>query len=124
MATIYYNQADSRWANHPYISPTHPDANLKSSGCGATSAAMLISSLVKTVLPNEMADLFKKNGYRANEGTSLEAFDWLSKNYNLVMNRSSKLDDAVNCLHRGRNGNLQLCCWRFVFYRWTYYCFG
>lgn len=100
MAT-YYNQADTRWANHPYTSPTHPQANLKSSGCGPTSGAMVISSLIKTVLPNEMADLFKNNGYRANEGTSLEAFNWIAKNYNLVMSRSSKLDDAVNCLHRG-----------------------
>ena len=36
----YYNQTDSRWANHPYTSPTHPQANLKTSGCGPTSAEM------------------------------------------------------------------------------------
>ena len=32
----YYNQADNRWASHLYTSPTHPQANLKTSGCGQT----------------------------------------------------------------------------------------
>lgn len=62
----YYNQADNRWANHLYTSPTHPQANLKTSGCGPTSAAMIVTNMVKRILPNEMADIFKNNGYRAN----------------------------------------------------------
>ena len=43
----YYNQADNRWANHLYTSPTHPQANLKTSGCGPTSAAMIVTNMVK-----------------------------------------------------------------------------
>ena len=85
----YYNQADNRWANHQYASPTHPQANLKTSGCGPTSAAMIITNMVKKILPNEMADILKNNGYRANEGTSLEAFNWLGKNYNLEVKRTN-----------------------------------
>ena len=49
----YYNQADNRWANHLYTSPTHPQANLKTSGCGPTSAAMIVTNMVKKILPNE-----------------------------------------------------------------------
>lgn len=33
MARYYFSQADSRWANYPYTSPTHPNATVKSSGC-------------------------------------------------------------------------------------------
>ena len=42
----YYNQTDSRWANHPYTSPTHPQANLKTSGCGPRSAEMKDSNRI------------------------------------------------------------------------------
>ena len=45
----YYNQADNRWANHLYTSPTHPQANLKTSGCGPTSAARIVTNMVKRV---------------------------------------------------------------------------
>ena len=97
----YYNQADNRWANHLYTSPTHPQANLKTSGCGPTSAAMIVTNMVKRILPNEMADIFKNNGYRANEGTSLEAFNWLGKNYNLEVKRTNNINEAVQCLKDG-----------------------
>ena len=97
----YYNQADNRWANHLYTSPTHPQANLKTSGCGPTSAAMIVTNMVKRVLPNEMADIFKNNGYRANEGTSLEAFNWLGRNYNLEVKNTSNINEAVQCLKYG-----------------------
>ena len=97
----YYNQADSRWANHPYTSPTHPQANLKTSGCGPTSAAMIVTNMVKKILPNEMADILKNNGYRANEGTSLEAFNWLGKNYNLEVKRTNNINEAVESIRNG-----------------------
>jgi polysaccharide deacetylase len=97
----YYNQADNRWANHLYTSPTHPQANLKTSGCGPTSAAMIVTNMVKRILPNEMADILKNNGYRANEGTSLEAFNWLGKNYNLEVKRTNNINEAVQCLKDG-----------------------
>ena len=101
MGKIYYNQADSRWANYPYTSPSHPNATVKSAGCGPTSGAMVISSLVGTIYPNQMAQLFKDNGFRANEGTSLSAFPWLGQKYELTCNRVGNINDAVNCLHRG-----------------------
>ena len=97
----YYNQADSRWANHPYTSPTHPQANLKTSGCGPTSAAMIVTNMVKKILPNEMADILKNKGYRANEGTSLEAFNWLGKNYNLEVKRTNNINEAIESVRNG-----------------------
>ena len=57
MNRIYFSQADKRWANHPYPSSKYPKATIKSGGCGATSAAMIISSFVKTIYPNQMGDI-------------------------------------------------------------------
>ena len=79
----YYSQLDSRWSSKMYSSIENKSQTIGSSGCGPTSAAMIVTNMVKRILPNEMADIFKNNGYRANEGTSLEAFNWLGKNYNL-----------------------------------------
>ena len=101
MNRIYYNQADSRWANHPYTSSTHPYATIKSGGCGPTSAAMIVSSMVQTVYPNEMGDLFKKNGFRANEGTDPRAFYWISNKYGIKMTKTVYINDAVKCLKNG-----------------------
>ena len=103
MAKVYYNQADSRWANYPYTSPTHPQATIKSSGCGPTSGAMVVDSFIETetIYPNNIAQMFKDNGFRANEGTSLSAFPWLAKVYDLECHQEYSVENAVDCLHRG-----------------------
>ena len=98
MNKVYYNQADRRWANHPYTSKTHPSATVKSGGCGPTCGAMVVSNLVKVIYPNEMADLFKKNGYRANEGTDPRAFYWIANKNNIKMRKSVYISDAIECL--------------------------
>lgn len=101
MNRIYYNQADKRWANYPYPSRVYPNATVKSSGCGPTSAAMIISSFLKTIYPNEMAKLFLDNGLRADTGTSHEAFSWIAKKYNLKMKKTVYIADAVEYLKKG-----------------------
>ena len=88
MNRVYYNQADKRWANHPYPSTSYPKATIKSGGCGPTSAAMIVSSLKQTIYPNEMGDLFKSNGFRAATGTSGNAFNWIAKKYGLEMTKT------------------------------------
>lgn len=101
MNRIYYNQADKRWASHPYTSKTHPNATIKSGGCGPTCGAMIVSSMVQTIYPNEMGDLFKKNGYRGNEGTDPNAFYWISNKFGIKMTKTIYLADAVKCLKKG-----------------------
>lgn len=101
MNRIYFNQADKRWANHPYTSKTHPKATIKSGGCGPTSAAMIISSLRQTIYPNKMGDIFKANGLRANEGTLETAFNWIAKQYGLKVKRTIYINDAVEYLRKG-----------------------
>jgi Papain-like cysteine protease AvrRpt2. len=58
-----------------YDSPYGACGTIKSSGCGPTSAAMVISSYGKSVDPPTMAGLFADNGFRiCGQGTAYEAF--------------------------------------------------
>lgn len=98
---VYYNQADSRWANYPYTSNAHPYATVKSSGCGPTSGAMVLSTYVSTMFPNQVAQMFKDNGFRAEEGTSLSAFPWIAQKYGFKFEQTNNIYKAVEYLHRG-----------------------
>lgn len=98
----YYNQADSRWANKMYSSIGDKSQTMKSSGCGPTAAAIVISSSKGTILPTTMANLFVDNGYRtAGSGTAWAAFSFTADyfgfdeyhstgNYNTAMNYLKK----------------------------------
>lgn len=101
MGKIYYNQADSRWAKHPYPSKNHPSATIKSGGCGATSAAMIVSSFKDIIYPNQMGDIFLNMGLRGLEGTLPQAFDFIAQKYDLKHEIKWKLDDAMACLKSG-----------------------
>ena len=75
----YYNQADSRWANILYTSTGNRSQTMKSSGCGPTAAAMIVSSSKGAILPTTMAQLFVDNGYRTSgNGTAWAAFPFVA----------------------------------------------
>jgi hypothetical protein len=72
MKTVHYSQGDKRWRDHPYANDANPKATVRSSGCGPSSAAMVVSSMTNLkVTPPEMADLSLKFGTRGKKGT-----DW------------------------------------------------
>lgn len=102
---IYYNQADSRWASHKYPSPSLPNATIKSGGCGATSSAMIISSLTnKTIRPDTLGDIFVKKGIRVNGGTdTIKAAKYIHDTYNIEYKRLKDKDnnDLINHLANG-----------------------
>lgn len=58
----YFSQFDKRWGNLSYGS-----SNIKNSGCGPTSLAMVIAGLTgrTDINPKQMADWSVKNGHRA-----------------------------------------------------------
>lgn len=67
----YYSQADSRWANLPYTSTNNKSQTMKSSACGPTCAAMIVSSSKGAVLPTTMAQFSIDNKCRtADNGTA------------------------------------------------------
>ena len=75
----YYSQADSRWASKLYTSTNNKTQTMKSSACGPTSAAMVVSSSKGAILPPVMADLFVENGFRtASSGTAWSAFPFVA----------------------------------------------
>lgn len=75
----YYSQADSRWASIPYTSTGNYNQTMKSSACGPTSAAIVVSSSKGAILPTTMANLFVDNNFRtANSGTAWAAYSFVA----------------------------------------------
>lgn len=75
----YYSQADSRWASKPYTVTNNKSQTMKSSACGPTSAAMVVSSSKGAILPTTMVQLFVDNGYRTkNNGTAWACWPFIA----------------------------------------------
>lgn len=99
----YYNQTDSRWKYHQYSSIGDSSQTIGTSGCGPTSAAMVVTAIKGTITPPEMGDLFVQYGYRsASNGTYWSAFRWTADIFNIGYQETSSLDTAVNLV---RNNN-------------------
>lgn len=95
----YYSQVDSRWKNKIYSSTGDTTQTIGTSGCGPTSAAMVVSSIKGTITPDTMADLYVQNGYRsANNGTYLAAFRWTADFFNIEYNHTTNINTAVEYL--------------------------
>lgn len=95
----YYSQFDSRWANYLYTSTGNTTQTMKSSGCGPTSAAMIITATKGTITPEKVADLFVKYGYRsADNGTYYSAFRFVADVFNIEYTETYNFDEAVNLL--------------------------
>ena len=99
----YYSQADSRWANIPYTSIGDPNQTMKSSGCGPTVAAMVVSSSKGAILPTTMAQIFVNNGFRtAANGTAWSAFPFVADYFGFNnYEYTSNLDTAIEYLKKG-----------------------
>ena len=75
-----------------YTSVGNPTQTMKSSACGPTSAAIIVSSSKGAILPTTMARLFVDNGYRtAGNGTAWAAFPFVAdyfdfKEYHVTSN--------------------------------------
>lgn len=98
----YYSQVDSRWANKMYSSIGDTSQTIGTSGCGPTSASMVVSSIRGTITPNIMSDLYVQNGYRsANQGTYWSAFKWTADVFNIDYSEEYKLNNVVEKLKQG-----------------------
>lgn len=103
----YYSQADSRWASIPYTSIGDSSQTMKSSACGPTSAAMVVSSSKGAILPTTMANLFVDNGYRtASNGTAWSAYSFVADYFGFAeYYTTSSLSTVLNYLGRDNNGD-------------------
>lgn len=103
----YYNQTDSRWRYHQYSSIGDSSQTIGTSGCGPTSAAMVVTAIKGTITPPEMGDLFVQYGYRsANNGTYWSAFRWVADVFDIGYQECSSLDTAVDLV---KNNNYVIC---------------
>lgn len=99
----YYNQIDSRWRYHKYSSIGDSSQTIGTSGCGPTSAAMIVTAIKGTITPPEMGDLFVQYGYRSSSnGTYWSAFRWVADVFDIGYQETSSLDTAVDLV---RNNN-------------------
>lgn len=101
----YYSQADSRWANKPYTSTGNKSQTMKSSACGPTCAAMVVSSSKGAILPTTMAQLFVDNGYRTRDnGTAWAAFPFIADYFDFnEYHTTSNFDTMLKYLKTDKN---------------------
>lgn len=103
----YYSQIDNRWKNNLYTSTGNSTQTIGSSGCGPTSAAMVVSSIKGTITPPQMAEVFVKNGYRsANNGTYWSAYRAVADEFNIGYTETSDIQKSIDLL---RNRNYVIC---------------
>lgn len=95
----YYSQIDSRWSSKMYSSVNNSSQTIGSSGCGPTSAAMVVTACKGTITPDTMADLFVKYGYRsANNGTYWSAFRAVADEFNIRYTETTDIQRALQLL--------------------------
>lgn len=100
----YYSQADSRWANIMYSSINDKTQTMKTSACGPTVAAIVISGSKGVILPTTLANLFVDNGYRtAKNGTAWSAFSFVADYFNFDEYHSTgNFEKAISYLNQKR----------------------
>ena len=99
----YYSQIDNRWRNKRYSSTGNVSQTIGSSGCGPTSASMIVTACKGAITPDVMSDLFVKYGYRsANNGTYWSAFRAIADEFDIEYKETSNIDTAISLL---RNNN-------------------
>ena len=99
---VYYSQIDSRWKNHMYSVIGDKSQTIGVSGCGPTSAAMIVSTIKGTITPPDMGDLFVKYGFRTtNNGTYWSAFPWVARYFGLEMVEVNSTKEMANKVANG-----------------------
>lgn len=102
---IYYSQADNRWGSVLYTSHNDRSQTIKSSGCGPTSAAMVISASKGIITPPTVARLFVDNGYRTrNNGTAWAAWSFVADYFDFDFYKStSSYSTMISYLKTDKN---------------------
>lgn len=82
-----------------YSSIKDKSQTIGTSGCGPTSAAMIVTATKGTITPDTMADLFVKYGYRsANNGTYWSAFRAVADEFNIGYTETTDIQRALQLL--------------------------
>lgn len=95
----YYSQIDNRWRYKMYSSVGDTSQTIGSSGCGSTSASMVVTAIKGAITPDVMSDLFVRYGYRsANQGTYWSAFRAVADEFNIGYTETTDIQIALQLL--------------------------
>lgn len=95
----YYSQIDSRWKNNLYTSIGNLSQTIGSSGCGPTSAAMVVTACKGAITPDVMSNLWVRYGYRsANNGSYWSGFRATADEFNIEYQETIYLNNVIELL--------------------------
>ncbi len=99
----YFSQIDNRWRYKMYSSIGDSSQTIGSSGCGPTSAAMIVTATKGAITPDTMSNLFVQYGYRsANQGTYWSAFRAVADEFNIGYEETTNIQRALQLLDSKR----------------------
>lgn len=99
---MYYNQRD--YANVPYPHAAHPNATVKSGGCGVVCASMIVEAFHgdKTFPPDKSAAFSIACGARASTGTDMQVLGKeIAASYSLTYATTLNTNDLTEHLKNG-----------------------
>ena len=100
---VHYLQWDSRWGSIMFSNHGDPRQTIASSGCGATSMAMVAATFIDpNIDPPTLAEFIVANGYRTyNNGVDWDFFSFAADYYKLPFKQSGSTDEAIQALQDG-----------------------
>lgn len=100
---IHYLQYDNRWGNIMFSNHGDPKQTIASSGCGATSSAMVLAAFMDAnITPAVVAKIIVDNGYRTyDNGVDWGWFPWMAKHWKLPYKQSYSTDEVIKALKEG-----------------------
>lgn len=97
---VYFSQLDERWCFEPFGTGTN--GMIYHTGCGPTTAAMVVSSLKEYVTPDVIAKFGMEHGYNmGNNGSSWALFPAVARKYHLRYQQTATPQIAISCLEKG-----------------------
>lgn len=95
-----FKQCDSQWGSDDYGCG---GSTICSSGCGVTSAAMVLKFYGKNVTPTDMAKASLQGGFRVcNAGTAYGFFPYIAKQYGLQAKTGLTWEQGMEYLKQGK----------------------
>ena len=103
LPVVYYSQNDPRWKSIPYTIDGDAKETIGYSGCGPTSAAMVVATWAdKSVTPPDLCAFAIQTGTRtADDGTDWAFFGKVAKKYGLPYRQTYYNAEALACINSG-----------------------
>lgn len=100
---VHYLQWDNRWGGIMFSNHGDRSQTIASSGCGATSMAMVAAAFIDPAIdPPTLAGFIVANGYRTyNNGVDWGFFPFAADYYKLPFKQSGSTDEAIQALRDG-----------------------